>query len=68
LYGNEQQKVAAAVTKASELTKKSGENLEEITPVVSVNATVEQKSSPHASQEDPSHDVRKCFADNVILN
>jgi len=58
LYGNEQQKVAAAVTKATELNKNSDENLEENVPTVSVNTTIEQKSSPRASQEeDPIHEV-----------
>jgi hypothetical protein len=58
LYGNEQQKVAAAVTKATEQNKINNEEVpEELEPSVSVDTTIEQKSSPCDAQEDPCHDV-----------
>lgn len=50
--------MAAAVTKATEQNKMNNDELpEELEPSVSVDTTIEQKSSPCHAQEDPCNEV-----------
>ncbi|XP_065343976.1 protein bric-a-brac 1-like isoform X3 [Cloeon dipterum] len=68
LYGNEQQKVAAAVTKATEKNLNDDESHpDNITPSVSVNMTTEEKSSPDASQQDTSHEQMVKLEEDISL-
>ncbi|XP_059479949.1 protein bric-a-brac 2-like isoform X2 [Neocloeon triangulifer] len=67
LYGNEQQKVAAAVTKATELSKKDDDSNLDTIPIVSVNMTTEEKSSPNASQPDACHEQMVKLEEDISL-